>query len=128
MNLEGWQCPPKPDLDRKVKFSCPILDDQLGPSIRAGNILELCGEAGSAKTQFCLHLALETVRQHNDNRVLYVVTERAFPSKRVEQILASNKLSEGLLDRIIIKNVRESVSSSLIYDFLKNFNCIGSFL
>lgn len=109
MSLEGWQCPPKADLPRKVNFACPILNDKLGPAFRVGNIIEICGEAGSAKTQFCLHLAIETVRQHRDNRVLYIVTERAFPSKRVEQILSSNNLPENLLDRIIIKKVRESV-------------------
>lgn len=110
MSFEGWQCPPEPDKATTVSFACPILNEKLGPAIRVGNIMELCGEAGSAKTQFCLDLALEAARKNADSYVLFIVTERAFPSKRIDQILTAKKWPQRLLDRIIIKNVRESVS------------------
>ena len=45
--------------------------------------------------------------QKNPGNVLYVVTERAFPTKRVKQILDSRQLPSSLLDRIIIKVVWE---------------------
>ena len=57
----AWLCPPPEDKVRKVLFSCPKLDENIGMSVRAGNIIEISGEAGSAKTQFCHHLALQTV-------------------------------------------------------------------
>ena len=38
---------------------------------------------------------------------MYIVTERAFPTKRVKQILDSRKLPSSALDRIIIKVVWE---------------------
>ena len=50
----GWYCPPPDDPPRKVRFRCSELDKKLGPSLRPGNIIEIFGEAGSAKvTIFC---------------------------------------------------------------------------
>jgi RecA/RadA recombinase len=108
-----WQCPPLSDPVRKVTFSCPKLEENLGNSLRSGNLIELVGEAGSAKTQFCLHLAVQTAI--SGHTVFYIVTERAFPTKRLDQILESNQISPDILDHIIIKNVWESVSRYFIF-------------
>ena len=48
---------------------------------------------------------------------MYVVTERAFPTKRVKQILDSRQLPSSLLDRIIIKVVWEE---DQFLDLLRN--------
>ena len=103
----AWACPPPPDFDQKIKFFCPKLDQDLSRCIRPGNITEIFGEAGTAKTQICLHLAVQTISKCSGN-VLYVVTERAFPSRRVKQIINTNGFSEKILDKLIIKSAWES--------------------
>ena len=103
----AWACPPPPDFDQKIKFFCPKLDQDLSQCIRPGNITEIFGEAGTAKTQICLHLAVQTISKCSGN-VLYVVTERAFPSRRVKQMIDANGFSETILDKLIIKSAWES--------------------
>ena len=100
-----WQSA-KEDLPRQIRFKCPKLEEHLGPALRPGNVIEISGQAGSAKTQFCLHLALQALR--DPGHVLYIVTERAFPTKRLQQLLFHSGLSLDLMDRIIVKKALES--------------------
>ena len=103
-----WQCPHPKDEESLVNFSCPLLNEKLGPAFRPGNLIELFGEAGSAKTQFCLHLALQTIRRGGSGIVLYIATERPFATKRIYQMIRYSGLDEDLLDRIITKTAWES--------------------
>ena len=105
--MSSWQCPPKEDSESLVNFACPMLNELLSPAFRRRNVIELCGEAGAAKTQFCLHLALQTLLK-GSGYVLCIVTERAFASKRMLQMIKYNGLDEDLLDRIIVKTAWES--------------------
>ena len=93
-----WHCPHPEDDESHVNFSCPLLNEKLGPAFRPGNLIELFGEAGSAKTQFCLHLALQSVRR-GSGIVLYIATERPFATKRIYQMIRYSGLNEDLLDR-----------------------------
>lgn len=102
--MEGWTCP-KNEPDCKIKFRCAGLQKSIGAAIRPGNILEIFGEAGSAKTQFCLDLALQTTTFSSNGRVMYVTTDRNFPTRRMQQLLDHTDLSSDHLDRIIVKAV-----------------------
>ena len=57
----AWFSPPLEDPTRLVSFSCPKLDVNFGQCLRIGNVIEISGEAGSAKTQLCLDLTLQTL-------------------------------------------------------------------
>ena len=105
--MMDWHCPHPEDDESHVNFSCPLLNEKLGPAFRPGNLIELFGEAGSAKTQFCLHLALQTIRR-GSGIVLYIATERPFATKRIYQMIRYSGLNEDLLDRIITKTAWES--------------------
>jgi RecA/RadA recombinase len=41
-----------------LSFGCPIIDEITG-GIARGIVTEVCGEAGSGKTQICLKLAIQ---------------------------------------------------------------------
>ena len=57
----AWFSPPLEEPTRKISFSCPKLDVNFGQCLRIGNVIEISGEAGSAKTQLCLDLTLQTL-------------------------------------------------------------------
>ena len=103
-------------------FSCPLLDEALGPALRSGHVVEITGEAGSGKTQVALHLSAKAAieepilldkpssNKHVGKRVLYVCTEGPFPSSRLKDI--TNGLQDGqiLMDRIYVESVQNIVS------------------
>ena len=97
-----WACPTPPNYEKqKVHFRCPKMDQTLGPAFRPGNIIEIFGEAGSAKSQFCLDLALQTTAHSANGRVLYINTGKS--------------LSEGLILHQLTKNMM--TDCSLNYEF-----------
>ena len=108
--LKKWSCPPplaNPN-SQKVHFRCPKLDRSLGPAFQQGNIIEIFGEAGSAKSQFCFDLALQTTSHSPQGHVLFIVTDRSFPTRRMNQLLEHTDLSPDHLDRIIVKSAFDS--------------------
>jgi len=84
------------------------MDRSLGPAFQQGNVIEIFGEAGSGKSQFCLDLALQTTAHSPHGRVLFIVTDRSFPARRMTQLLEHTDLSPNHLDRIVVKSVWES--------------------
>ena len=73
-----WACPTPPNYEKqKVHFRCPKMDQTLGPAFRPGNIIEIFGEAGSAKSQFSLDLALQTTAHSANGRVLFINTGKS---------------------------------------------------
>ena len=97
-----WACPTPPNYEKqKVHFRCPKMDQTLGPAFRPGNIIEIFGEAGSAKSQLCLDLALQTTAHSANGRVLYINTGKS--------------LSEGLILHQLTKNMM--TDCSLNYEF-----------
>ncbi|GBG62036.1 hypothetical protein CBR_g28512 [Chara braunii] len=81
------------DTSRKCTVGCPILDAHLRGGIPCGSVTELVGESTSAKTQFCLQMALAVQAPLSDGgmggRSLYIFTEGYFPMKRLWQIAST---------------------------------------
>lgn len=62
------------------------LDAILNGGIPTGYLTELCGLADSGKTQLCLQLAINTVK-NSENTVLYIDTKGDFSATRIQKIL-----------------------------------------
>ncbi|KAH6621089.1 P-loop containing nucleoside triphosphate hydrolase protein [Chaetomium sp. MPI-SDFR-AT-0129] len=77
----------------------PELDRALGGGIPAGYITEVTGESGSGKTQFLLSLLLsvQLPPPHGLGRpALYVSTEAALSTRRLDQMLSANPVYQRL--------------------------------
>lgn len=77
------------------------LDSLLNGGIPVGYITELCGLAGSGKTQLSLQLAVNCAR-HDTNTILYVDTKGDFSAIRIQKILDANGYSHKVL---ILSNI-----------------------
>ena len=106
----GWSCPPKAEPKSKTKFRCSKLQQVFGSCLRPGNVIEIWGEAGTGKTQFCLDLALQTTDYSTNGRVLYITTDRNFPITRMTQLVEHTELSIDNLDRIIVTCLYDSAA------------------
>ncbi|XP_065095752.1 DNA repair protein XRCC3 [Ochlerotatus camptorhynchus] len=86
---------------RKIKFNLDSLDQLTGGGISSRGVVEIAGDAGSGKTQLCLHLALvcqiqPPIDQGNVRKgVVYISTENPFPSKRLVQMEQAMKRNLG---------------------------------
>ena len=125
---ETFQCPSILPFTYRPKFHCPMLDEAIGPSLRAGHVVEITGEAGAGKTQMALHLCARAVLESNDellgvpksnekvssqqhSRVaLYLCTEGPFPIGRLRQMMEGMNQQKRLMDKIFIENITSIVS------------------
>ena len=89
--------------DRVLSLGCPLLSSALQGGLRAGELTELVGESSAGKTQFSLQAALEAALR--GETVLYIVTEGAFPSARLDQMVTAREAEEAR-DRILVKQAR----------------------
>lgn len=119
-----------------ITFGCSALDAITRNGIATRGITEICGEAGSGKSQLCIQLAL-TVQLAEESGGLgkgavFICTEDAFPSKRLLQMAGTfterfGSIARGsdFLDSIYIKHISESVSINhlfpIIDDHLQQF-------
>ncbi|KAJ1826335.1 DNA repair protein rhp57 [Coemansia sp. RSA 2599] len=74
------------------------IDGCFGGGIRQQSITEIVGESASGKTQLCLQLAVSSLLESSDNRVVYISTEGAFPTGRLASMLAA-RCSETAVQR-----------------------------
>lgn len=97
-----------------LKFGDKVLDEQIVKCLPAKGIVDVAGEASSGKTQFCLHLLLNTITPISHGGLgrgaFYVHTEGEFPRKRWEQLvqfrLAAMSGEDRLLeDQLVIHRV-----------------------
>ncbi|XP_072045995.1 DNA repair protein XRCC3-like [Amphiura filiformis] len=118
LDLYQGSCPTTAHL-LKLRTGCDILDEFLGGGILSQGITEVAGESAAGKTQFCMQLCL-TAQLPEDSGGLnggavYICTEDAFPSKRLQQLITvfnkrqgpimANKLAVG--DHIFVEHVSE---------------------
>nr|XP_026501683.1 DNA repair protein RAD51 homolog 4 [Vanessa tameamea] len=78
------------------------LDTTLVSGIPVGLITEICGLAGSGKSQLCMQLAINFVKESN-NIVLYIDTKGDFSAVRIQKILEAHGLSHKDMAVILLK-------------------------
>ncbi|CAH2086774.1 unnamed protein product [Euphydryas editha] len=78
------------------------LDEVLGGGIPVGLITEVCGLAGCGKSQLCMQLAINSVKESDDS-VLYVDTKGDFSAVRIQKILDANGVSYKDMALIMLK-------------------------
>ncbi|XP_045445804.1 DNA repair protein RAD51 homolog 4 [Melitaea cinxia] len=83
-------------------LTCKNLDETLGGGIPVGLITEICGLAGCGKTQLCMQLAINSVKESDDS-VLYVDTKGDFSAIRLQKILDANGISYKEMAKIMLK-------------------------
>ena len=101
---------------------CVLLDRALGGGLKRGEVTEVAGESSAGKTQFCLHFCFEAAARGEE--VVYIVTEGAFPSVRLDQMVTSRQRPD-IRDKILIHQVRNvhhlfSVVGSELKDLMVN--------
>lgn len=71
----------------RIPTGCKSLDDILGGGFEKGIVSQVYGASGTGKTNICLQLAVECVR--NGKKVVYIDTE-GFSAERFRQIAGEN--------------------------------------
>ena len=79
---------------KRISVGTASFDNLLGGGIEAGSITLLYGEGGSGKTNICLQMAYNLIKE--GNLVIYVDTE-GLSVDRVEQIFQDEALVKNLL-------------------------------
>ncbi|MBN3319651.1 XRCC3 protein, partial [Atractosteus spatula] len=76
----------------RLSLGCPVLDSLLRGGVPLTGITEIAGESGAGKTQLCMQLCLSVQypREHGGlgSGAVYICTESAFPSKRLQQLIS----------------------------------------
>jgi len=81
-------------LVRRIPTGCSALDSMLGGGIEAGSVTLFYGEAGCGKSNICLQMAYNVIRE--GKKVAYVDTE-GLSADRVLQIFKDDSLIKNLL-------------------------------
>ena len=81
---------------------------------RPGAIAEIAGEAGAGKTQLCLRLLIEAVTSSDDAHAIYISTEGAARTERLQCILreigiTGHDAQKSIMDRIYVIDRVESL-------------------
>ncbi|XP_006003397.1 DNA repair protein XRCC3 [Latimeria chalumnae] len=90
LQLYQGDCP-FPVQNQRLSLGCPVLDHLLRGGIPIMGITDLAGESSAGKTQICMQLCLSVQYpcQYGglEAGAVYVCTEDAFPSKRLQQLI-----------------------------------------
>ncbi|XP_039747008.1 DNA repair protein RAD51 homolog 4 isoform X2 [Pararge aegeria] len=99
------------------------LDAVLGNGIPVGFITEICGLAGSGKSQLCMQLAINCVK-NTSSAVLYIDTKGDFSAVRVQKILdscgCSHKDMAVIMLKIKVINIWHMEDLINLFEELKN--------
>ncbi|XP_055274607.1 DNA repair protein XRCC3 isoform X3 [Moschus berezovskii] len=84
-----------PEQHQRLSLGCPVLDALLRGGLPLDGITELAGHSSAGKTQLALQLclAVQLPRCHGGlgAGAVYVCTEDAFPSRRLQQLIAQQQ-------------------------------------
>ncbi|VVC89747.1 unnamed protein product [Leptidea sinapis] len=78
------------------------LDSILNGGINIGYITEVCGLAGSGKTQLCMQLAVNCVK-NRDKTVLYIDSKGDFSAIRIQKVLEECSFSHKEMAAVMLK-------------------------
>ncbi|XP_051908652.1 DNA repair protein XRCC3 isoform X1 [Hippocampus zosterae] len=109
----------------RLSLGCPVLDGLLRGGLPVGGVTELSGESGVGKTQLALQLCLSVQypARHGglDSGAVFVCTEDAFPSRRLQQLIREQRrlradvpshVTDGLQfgDRVYVEHAADLTS------------------
>jgi DNA-repair protein XRCC3 len=84
----------------KLLIGCKPIDSLLRGGFRPGQIVEICGEAGSGKSQLCMQLALQCLLPPSlgglSGSAIVIFTEGDFPIRRLHGLASSPRYSSCL--------------------------------
>lgn len=84
--------------DKFLTTGCPRLDKVLKGGIPCRGIMQIYGAAGTGKTQLalqlCLTVQLPVTAGGLGAGAIYISTETAFPSKRLQQLMESSEIAK----------------------------------
>ncbi|OWR42081.1 DNA repair protein RAD51 4 [Danaus plexippus plexippus] len=86
---------------KSIQTGIKELDSILDRGIPSG-IIEICGLAGSGKSQLCMQIAINCVKD-SDNTILYIDTKGDFSALRIQKILDLNGYSHKDMAIIMLK-------------------------
>ncbi|XP_018084099.1 X-ray repair complementing defective repair in Chinese hamster cells 3 L homeolog isoform X2 [Xenopus laevis] len=99
-----------PSQHQKLSLGCKVLDNFLRGGIPLVGITEIAGESSAGKTQIGLQLCLSVQYPVEygglASGAVYICTEDAFPSKRLQQLIKSQHKLRSDVPSDVIKNIR----------------------
>ncbi|KAG9481214.1 DNA repair protein XRCC3 [Eleutherodactylus coqui] len=99
-----------PSQHQKLSLGCSILNNFLQGGIPMVGITELAGESSAGKTQIALQLCLSVQYAAEYGGLgagaVYICTEDAFPSKRLQQLIKSQHKLRSDVPTDIIRSIR----------------------
>src|SRR5574341_282236 len=102
----------------RIPCGCKCIDDLLGGGFESGIVTQLYGSSGTGKTNICIQLAIETVK--NGRKVIFIDTE-SFSADRFRQI-AGDEAKKIAGDIIIYEPASLEQQYSAITDIEKIMN------
>ncbi|XP_068846938.1 DNA repair protein XRCC3 isoform X2 [Capricornis sumatraensis] len=101
---------PFPEQRQRLSLGCPVLDVLLRGGLPLDGITELAGRSSAGKTQLALQLclAVQLPRCHGGlgAGAVYVCTEDAFPSRRLQQLIAQQQRLRADVPADVISKIK----------------------
>ncbi len=87
----------------RLSWGCAQLDGVFGGGLQLAGVTELCGAAGSGKTQVALWLAGRSLAEHPQSGVVYVCTEGEFAARRFRQMRHAGLGAAEACERVVVE-------------------------
>ncbi|XP_066594649.1 DNA repair protein RAD51 homolog 4 isoform X2 [Prorops nasuta] len=104
--------------NKKIVTHILCLDDLLQGGLELGQIYEICGSAGSGKTQMCFAITASLATKPN-SIVHYIDTKGDFCASRIESMLKTFNGTDKILDRIKVYLVRSTKELFKVLKYIK---------
>lgn len=102
---------------KRVPIGNDVFDNALGGGFESGCIVEVYGQYGSGKTQLAHLLAVNSLAQNLDNKVIYIDTENTFRETRIKDFSEAKGLDfDDVMDRIYITRAMNSDHQILLVE------------